>query len=162
MRTLQILLKCKSDHTTFPFKPPQCHFIVWDYLAFELPLHCPSMHSPLPPVSPGFSHERLPAQEASPWSHCVHTAPFRWWFFTHLSPEDFIYADLPLHSGSEYPDCFLHSNCLSFQNLFINSCLCLFPYLFPQRLEETASVLLSAVKQVSSCARHQVSTIDFA
>ena len=29
-----ILLKCKSEHTTFPFKSPQCHFIVWDYLAF--------------------------------------------------------------------------------------------------------------------------------
>lgn len=124
---------------------------------FELPLHCPSMHSPLPPVSPGFSHERLPAQETSPWSHCVHTAPLRRWFFTHLSPEDFIYTDLPLHS-----DRFLHSNCLSLQNLFINSCLCLFPYLFPQKLEETASILLSAVKQVSNCARHQVSTIDFA
>lgn len=108
------------------------------------------------PVSSSQPKKLHPGLTACTWPHSGGG------FSTHLSPEDFIYTDLPLHSGPEYPNRFLHSNCLSLQNLFINSRLCLFPYLFPQRLEETVSVLLSAIKQVSNCARHQVSAIDFA
>ena len=122
-----ILLKCKSEHNTFPFKSPQCHFIVWDYLAFVWAALALSKYV----LAIASSQSRFfPWAAPSPRnftlvSLCAH-GPIREVVFHTTSPEDFIYTDLPLHSGSEYPDRLLHSNCLSLQNLFINSCLCYF------------------------------------
>ena len=122
-----ILLKCKSEHNTFPFKSPQCHFIVWDYLAFVWAALALSKYV----LAIASSQSRFfPWAAPSPRnftlvSLCAHGA-IREVVFHTTSPEDFIYTDLPLHSGSEYPDRLLHSNCLSLQNLFINSCLCYF------------------------------------